>query len=54
MKEISAVEFLAKVETGQIEPLLAVGKIMYGRDRSYSFERAQAGKLYEVVKAVHP
>ncbi len=54
MKQITPAEFLSKVESGDIDWKGSIGRRVYGVDRSYSFERAQAGKISEVVYADVP
>jgi len=54
MMQISPSEFLQKVENGTIKEVFAIGQKVYGTDYSYSFDRAQNGKICELVFAVVP
>lgn len=51
MKEISLTEFLEKYEEGFIKEVVVIKSKVYGRDSSYTFERAEAGKISEIVWA---
>ena len=54
MKQITPAEFLAKAESGDILDIFSIGRRVYGKDRSYDFARAQAGKIFEIVFADVP
>ncbi len=54
MKQITPSQFLAKVESGMIKDVFAIGRRVYGTDYSYEFARAEAGKICEVVWADVP
>jgi hypothetical protein len=54
MKQITPLEFLNKVESGEVDWKGTIGRRVYGVDKSYSFERAEAGKISEVVYADVP
>lgn len=54
MKQITPSEFLQKAEAGDITDVFSVGRRVYGFDKSYDFERAEAGKVRELVWADVP
>ena len=54
MQQITPTEFLTRVEAGQIKEIFVVVKRIYGTDYTYTLERAQAGKVCEVVYADVP
>lgn len=54
MKQITPAEFLEKAESGDITDIFSVGRRVYGKDKSYDFTRAEAGKNYEIVWANVP
>lgn len=54
MKQITPAEFLAKAESGDIIDIFSIQRRVYGKDKSYDFTRAEAGKIYEIVYADVP
>jgi len=54
MQQITASEFLARVELGLIKEIFSVSRRVYGTDYTYTLEKAQNGKVCEVVYADVP
>jgi len=54
MQQITPAEFLARVEAGQIKDVFSVDRRIYGTDYTYTFAKAAAGKVCEVVYADVP
>ena len=57
MKQITPAEFLAKVESGDITAVFgrwSTGEKLGGIDSSYDFDRAEAGKINELVWCIIP